>query len=177
MLVDEKDNVIGYGEKMIVHQKEQLHRAFSIFIFDPNKNHMLLQRRAFGKYHSGGLWSNACCSHPRKNEDIKATVIHRIEEELGISAEHINIQLLRELDKFKYYKKFGKYAEHEIDHVFLLQIESDKLHLSPNVKEISEIKWIEIPELINWLEESPNDFTAWFSKAFNIVLNDIYKGK
>lgn len=175
LLVDEKDKVVGYGEKMVIHRKGQLHRAFSVFIIDLNGDRMLLQRRAFEKYHSGGLWSNACCSHPRKGEGLKMAVIRRIKEELGIDLDYIDSKLLRELGKFEYYKKFDKYAEHEIDYVFLIVVKSKEIILTPDNKEVLESKWIGIPELMEWLKERPNDFTAWFPKAFNIVLNDIYK--
>ena len=63
ILVDENDEQVGTMEKMEAHQKALLHRAFSVFIFN-SKNEMLLQQRAIKKYHSGGLWTNACCSHP-----------------------------------------------------------------------------------------------------------------
>lgn len=174
LLVDENDEVIGYGEKMTVHIEEQLHRAFSVFIIDLNEDRMLIQRRAFTKYHSGGLWSNACCSHPQKDEELKTAVIRRIKEELGINLDYTDSKFLRELGKFEYYKKFDKYAEHEIDHVFLIQIKSKEINLMPDNQEVSEIKWIEISELMKWVKERPHDFTVWFPKALDIVFNDIY---
>lgn len=172
LLVDNGDNVVGYGEKMDIHLKGNLHRAFSIFIIDPDENKMLLQRRAYGKYHSGGLWSNACCSHPKKGEEIQATIIRRVKEELGVKLDCIDSKSLRKLGKFEYYKSFGKYTEHEIDHVFISQIRCKNLSLAPDKKEVSEIKWVEITELINWIKERPNDFTVWFPNAFNLVLKE-----
>ena len=87
VLVDESDQETGYGEKLHVHQNALLHRAFSIFVFDWDKEEMLLQRRASGKYHSGGLWSNACCSHPRKGETMAHALNNRLKAELGLETD------------------------------------------------------------------------------------------
>ncbi|MDO5151637.1 MAG: NUDIX domain-containing protein, partial [Oscillospiraceae bacterium] len=84
ILTDEMDNEIGYADKMSVHINEQLHRAFSLFIYNEKEQKMLIHRRAIGKYHSGDLWTNACCSHPRKGEELLNSIIRRTKEELGI---------------------------------------------------------------------------------------------
>ena len=84
ILVDEQDCEIGYGEKLDVHIKAQLHRAFSIFVFDWTERKMLIQKRAEGKYHSGGKWCNACCSHPRKGEVMEEALARRLQEELDM---------------------------------------------------------------------------------------------
>ena len=81
--VDENDNEIGYGEKLETHIKGQLHRAFSVFIFDWSDSTMLIQRRAIGKYHSGGLWSNSCCSHPYDGENFEDSIKRCIKNELN----------------------------------------------------------------------------------------------
>ena len=86
ILVDEQDNDIGVMEKMKAHQDGLLHRAFSVFIFN-DKEELLLQQRAFSKYHSGGLWTNTCCSHPRPNETIKDAANRRLFEEMGMSCD------------------------------------------------------------------------------------------
>ena len=83
ILVDENDIAIGDMEKMEAHHKGELHRAFSVFIFN-SKNELLLQRRALNKYHSGGLWTDSCCSHPRVNEDLLKAAERRLVEEIGI---------------------------------------------------------------------------------------------
>ena len=90
ILVDENDLEIGVMDKMEAHEKALLHRAFSVFIFNA-KGEMLLQQRAESKYHSAGLWTNACCSHPRPGEDIKTAAVRRLNEELGFSTELKNI--------------------------------------------------------------------------------------
>lgn len=170
ILVDDNDNEIGYSPKMEAHMKELLHRAFSLFIFNVNSNKMLLQKRATGKYHSGGLWANACCSHPRKGEDIRAAVLRRTKEELGILiSKYYSIADLIELSSFKYYCKYDGCAEHEIDHVFLL-IVKEHITLKINKREISEVRWVSIPDLIEELNKKNDIFTAWFPKAFKIVL-------
>jgi isopentenyl-diphosphate delta-isomerase type 1 len=179
ILVDDNDEIIGYEEKMETHKQEKLHRAFSVFVFNRYDDQMLLHRRAAGKYHSGGLWTNACCSHPRKDENIRDAVLRRMEEELGLrlTEEDLNVSGafdrcggLCELGKFQYYQKYETCAEAEIDHVFYISLIKENIELYPNPEEISEIKWISVSELKKWLEERPQDFTAWFWKAFNVVL-------
>ena len=126
ILVDLFDRAIGHGEKLDVHRRRLLHRAFSVFLVDEN-GRWLLQKRADGKYHSGGLWANACCSHPRWGETLPQAVSRRLQEELGITGE------ARELFSFIYYTPFPSLSEYEYDHVFLL------LHsgpVTPNPEEI-----------------------------------------
>ena len=180
LLVDENDKEIGYGEKMDVHKKKQLHRAFSIFIFDWNTKKMLLQKRAFGKYHSGGLWTNACCSHPRKDESMVESLNIRLAEELGLGTEfHIedpaDCDLLIHGDDVIYSCgkfSFGEVSENEIDHVFLYSPVTSKIDsnaISFNKQEIEEIKWVSIEELKSWLERDSKAFTAWFIPAFELA--------
>src|ERR1700743_3243063 len=112
VLVDESDKEIGVMEKMEAHEKALLHRAFSVFIFDAS-GRMLLQRRALAKYHSGGLWTNACCSHPRPGETVQAAAERRLVEELGFSTP------LCKAFEFIYRADFANgLTEYEFDHVF-----------------------------------------------------------
>lgn len=171
ILVDENDNEIGYGTKADIHVKEQLHRAFSLFIYDKSTAKLLLHRRALGKYHSGGLWTNSCCSHPRKGEDLLTAVVRRTKEELGLDIEPYKSHVV-ELGKFQYYKKYEECAESEIDHIFLL-IVNKKPNISFDSNEIAEIKWLPIQEIELWLKEAPEEFTAWFPNALAIVLKSI----
>src|SRR5690554_1424860 len=99
VLVNEQDQVLGTKEKLQAHQKGNLHRAFSVLIFN-DKNEMLLQKRASNKYHCGGLWTNACCSHPRLSETPKEAAMRRLNEELGFTTQ------LTYLGKFIYKAKF-----------------------------------------------------------------------
>ena len=109
VMVDINDNVIGAKEKLKAHETPALHRAFSIFLYN-SKSQMLIQKRANNKYHSGGLWSNACCSHPQINEDIKEGALERLENEIGIKT---NIE---EIFSFIYMNKFNdNLYEYEYD--------------------------------------------------------------
>lgn len=191
ILVNEMDQETGYEEKLYVHYKSLLHRAFSIFIFDWDKEEILLQRRAPGKYHSGRLWSNACCSHPRKNETMENALRSRLKAELGLETA-VKIQnppdngyfmpeknAVYHCGSFHYSVSFDQLSENEVDHVFLYGIrretDSDKTHFHPelsfNPEEIEELKWISIPELERWFAKSPEDFTAWFKQAFDLAYN------
>lgn len=151
IIVDEFDKATGTGEKYDIHRKGILHRAFSLFIFDNSSQKVLLQQRALTKYHSGGLWTNSCCSHPRKNEKTVDAVLRRTSEELGVSIpkEDISNNILQEIGVFKYYKDFGDCIEHEIDHVFIWLTSAEDTNTYPNDKEIEELKWISIGELDN----------------------------
>lgn len=175
ILVDEHDVVIGTAEKIDTHRKGLLHRAFSLFIYDESIKKILLQKRAINKYHSGGLWTNACCSHPRKDEDLNTAVYRRAIEELGVSIPEVDFKLgkIKECGKFTYRKEFDKLTEYEIDHVFAWLVDSTILQLVPNKDEIEDLIWIDIHDLMNWLEGNPDNFTAWFFLAYEIFINDV----
>ena len=175
ILVNDKDEEIGYGEKMEVHRMGQLHRAFSLFIVDETQGTILIQKRDTGKYHSGGLWTNACCSHPRKNETLWDAVYRRTEDELGILIPNQDRQsnYLWESKKFIYKKDFGGCIEYEIDHVFIWSVDSSLLKINPNNSEIDDYMWIEILDLDDWIVQKPEDFTAWFFPAYEIFLLDV----
>lgn len=153
VLVDENDQEIGSMEKMEVHQKGLLHRAFSILIFN-SKNEILLQQRALDKYHSGGLWTNTCCSHPRINETTLQAANRRLQEEMGFTTE------LKEEFSFIYRAELdGNMIEHELDHVFFGTFEGD-IHF--NKEEVNDFKWVSLPDLMNDVEKSPSSYTEWF---------------
>lgn len=186
ILVNELDEEIGYGEKIIVHKEKILHRAFSIFIFDWETKRMLLQKRAYGKYHSEGLWTNACCSHPRKYETMEKCLNTRLKEELGMNTDlHIVDLAEREFvsndsdkiyscGKFSYFASYGEICENEIDHVYLYSPLNGNLktqNIEFDTNEIEEIKWVSIKELKKWIEEKPQEFTAWFKPAFELAYN------
>ncbi|MCD7791074.1 MAG: isopentenyl-diphosphate Delta-isomerase [Bacteroides thetaiotaomicron] len=178
--VNEKDNIVGYGEKLKTHEIGQLHRAFSLFIYDCCDQRMLIQKRAEGKYHSGGLWTNSCCSHPRKGEYLRDAVIRRVYEELGINLVGkdcgCNNRLgdnLVEVGTFQYYHNFGRYAESEIDHVFYLPVMSEEVKMRIDTSEVADVRWISLTDLKSWLENSPGDFTVWFQKGLELVLRKI----
>ena len=187
ILVDDRDNAIGYSEKMEAHTKKLRHRAFSIFIFDWNTKKILLQKRAYGKYHAGGLWTNACCSHPRKDETMEDCLKARLKEELGLQTEfHIENPnergIIRPLShgkeiiywcgKFSYFSDYGQVCENEIDHVFLycpVGCDIEWNTISFNEQEVAEIRWVTIEELEKWFEMNPEEFTTWFRPAFKLA--------
>ncbi|MFT4778290.1 MAG: isopentenyl-diphosphate delta-isomerase [Flavobacteriales bacterium] len=153
ILVDEFDNEIGTMEKLEAHVKGELHRAFSIFIFNL-KGELLLQQRALHKYHSAGLWTNTCCSHQRANESSENAAKRRLVEEMGMHSS------LEEAFTFIYKSEFDNdLTEHEFDHVFIG--EDDSLP-QINTDEVATSKYISIPHLIAEIERAPEKFTTWF---------------
>lgn len=166
ILVDKYDNKIGTCEKMKAHLEGKLHRAFSIFIINSNKE-ILLQKRALAKYHSGGLWTNACCSHPRDFETVENAAHRRMSEELGINCE------LKEIFSFFYKVKLDNdLYEHEYDHVFLGKFDGMP-RIDPN--EVDSCIWMNTEELQKSIECDPTKFTFWFKLVINAVL--VYMGR
>lgn len=153
VLVTEKDEVLGLMEKMPAHQNGVLHRAFSVFLFDAS-DRMLLQRRAQGKYHSPGKWTNAVCSHPRSEESYLQAAHRRLEEELGIST------ALEEKFHFIYKADVGGGLwEHELDHVFVGRYEGE---FRLNAEEVSEVRYVTMEALEEEIRTYPDRFTEWF---------------
>ena len=160
VLVDIYDNAIGSLSKERTHAEGRLHRAFSVFIFNGSK--MLIQRRNINKYHSGGLWANACCSHPRVGEELHDAVRRRMKEEIGISC-----QVEKQFD-FVYYTKFSdNLFEYEFDHVFLGEYSGNVVF---DEEEIMEVKWVSTDELEKWMLEKPYEFSTWFLIAAQKIL-------
>lgn len=171
ILVDEKDQEIGHMGKMQAHVEKKLHRAFSLFLYDREEDSMLIQRRAYGKYHSGGCWSNSCCSHPRKGEELPTAVVRRTKTELGIDIEE---EKLVYCGKFQYFAQFEQVAEHEIDNVFVYDYTGqDKSVIVGDPEEVDALMWIPMTELIDWLEREREVFSAWFPKAFAFAVEKI----
>ena len=157
ILVDKNDNQIGTEEKIKTHEEGKLHRAFSVFIFNP-KGEMLLQKRAKIKYHSGGLWTNACCSHPRVGEILEEAAHRRLREEMGFDCE------LKKESSFIYNAKLDRgLTEHEFDYVFTGKFGGE---VKPNPEEADGFKWIRMEELKKNIEARPENYTEWFKIAF-----------
>ena len=159
VLVDEHDRELGPMDKLEAHRNGgRLHRAFSVFLYDRSGRH-LLQRRATGKYHFGGLWSNACCSHPGVGEDVVASAERRLAEELGIRG-----VALRRVETFLYKAHDGVsgLTEHELDHVLVGRFDGEPI---PNPGEVGEWRWVDDAALRREMAESPERFTPWFGIA------------
>lgn len=156
VLVDGNDHVLGTMEKLQAHQLGLLHRAFSVFIFN-SKNELLIHKRAEGKYHSGGLWTNSCCSHPFLNESFQEAAIRRVNEELGMK-----ITEVEKVGVLIYKVKLDHgLTEHEYD--YILKATSDKLPLL-NLEEASEYSYETIESIRKKMENKPDDYTFWFKK-------------
>jgi isopentenyl-diphosphate delta-isomerase len=161
VLVDDQDNAIGTMEKQQAHVEGLLHRAFSIFIFNSERK-LLLQKRASSKYHCGGLWTNACCSHPRENENTLDAAIRRLEEEMGMQCS------LKPIFTFMYKAEFDNgLTEHEFDHVFFGESnQTPKI----NTEEVEAYRYIAMEDLQQEVKEFPEKFTPWFIIALDRVL-------
>jgi isopentenyl-diphosphate Delta-isomerase len=157
ILVDENDVAIGSIDKMQAHEKALLHRAFSVFIFN-SRGEMLLQQRADKKYHSGGLWTNACCSHPAPGEDTAKAAARRLKEELGFTT------YLQKAFSFTYRTDFENgLTENEFDHVFT------GIYDGPIVADADEVKdhrFLSMAEIENLIQKEPENFSSWFLIAF-----------
>ena len=163
ILVSEKDESIGLMEKMEAHRKGLLHRAFSVFIFN-SKGEMLLQKRASGKYHSPGLWTNACCSHPREGETVLEAANRRLMEEMGMTCN------LKHVFHFIYKVELDQgMSEHELDHVFIGQ--SDKAPIL-NIEEAEDFQYLKPQAIKNQIKEHPENFTEWFKICFSEVIKN-----
>ena len=166
ILVDENDNQVGLMPKLEAHQKGLLHRAFSIFIFN-SKYELLLQKRASSKYHSGGLWTNTCCSHPREGEEILDAAKRRLIEEMGIDTS------LRKVHDFIYKAELDNdLTEHEFDHVLYGIYNEDPII---NKDEADDFKWIDMDSLNEDIKTNGNNYTIWFKIAFEYFYNYLKK--
>lgn len=161
ILVDAQDRPIGKEEKMRAHELGLLHRAFSILVFNA-KGEIMLQQRARGKYHCGGLWTNTCCSHPRVGETTSAAAHRRLQEEMGFDCE------LEEVLEFIYKVDFPNgLTEHEYLHVFIGRYEGDPVI---NPEEADAFRWMPIRALTEDIAQDPERYTYWFRLALEALL-------
>ena len=153
ILVNEKDEWQGTMEKMQAHKEGALHRAFSVFVLN-EKNEMLLQRRALHKYHSPGLWSNTCCSHPMPGESTMAAAHRRLQEEMGFDCE------LAPAFHFRYRSPVGNgLVENEYDHIYVGSY-NDNIEL--NAEEACEYRYVALDDISAQITTEPEKFTTWF---------------
>lgn len=161
ILVDPADNAIGRAEKLQVHRSPQLHRAFSVFVFNA-RGELLLHRRSADKYHSAGLWTNTCCGHPRPGEATRSAAERRLQEEMGISC------ALQHVHRFQYRARVGDDLwEHELDHVLVGRFDGEP---RPDCAEVDAWRWCTIGDVVGELRRSPSRFTAWLAPALDGVL-------
>lgn len=160
ILVDGKDNATGTAEKLYAHQNNLLHRAFSIFIFRKMQGlEVLLQQRAAHKYHSSGLWTNTCCSHPKPDENILEAGQRRLFEELGFTTDLIDAGW------FIYNAHFSNgLSEHELDHVLIGSMPPG-IFIQPNPEEVQAWRWVNVEDLRKELETQSETFTAWVKEG------------
>ena len=160
VLVDEDDNALGTEEKLRAHEKGALHRAVSVFVLD-DANRLLIQQRAFSKYHSPGLWSNTCCGHPEPGESPLAAANRRLFQEMNISCDLVRI------GGFVYRADVGDgLIEHEYDHVFRGRYNRDPEVASD---EVEAFRWITLEDLTADMKTSPDRYTKWFAEALSYV--------
>lgn len=164
ILVDTYDLPKGKMEKIEAHEKGLLHRAFSVFIFN-SKNELLLQQRAKDKYHSSGLWTNTCCSHPRWGESNLDAAKRRLKEEMGMECD------LRYGFNFIYKSEFEDgLIEHELDHVFF-GISDELPHI--NKTEVENFRYMSLKDLQKEIQNNPTAYTTWLKICLNKVIEAI----
>lgn len=165
ILVDAHDQELGLMEKMEAHRQGLLHRAFSVFVLN-KKGELMVQQRAAEKYHSGGLWTNTCCSHPRAGETAEVAAHRRLQEEMGFDCP------LQKVLEFTYRAELDKgMIEHEYDHLFIGSYNEEP---SLNPEEAMAWKWMRIEDLSADIQDHPERYTAWFKiiwKQFEAYVN------
>lgn len=168
VLVNDRDEEIGNMGKMEVHRLGLLHRAFSVFVFN-TRGEMLLQQRALKKYHSPGLWTNTCCSHPYPGENVERAALRRLSEEMGFST------ALQPLFSFIYRAEFTNgLIEHEYDHVFVGSYEGPVV---PDPEEVNDYCFKTLSEIEHSLLTHPDKYTPWFHIAFPRILHWVVQEK
>jgi isopentenyl-diphosphate Delta-isomerase len=164
ILVNERDEAIGVGEKIAAHLDGVLHRAFSVFIFN-SVGQLLLQKRASTKYHSRGLWSNTCCGHPRPGESVEEASRRRLKEEMGFDCE------VQKVFEFIYRASLEDgLSEYEYDHVLIGKFDGDP---TPNGGEVDDWKWADLTTLRLDMKASPDKYTFWFMLSFDELCRSV----
>jgi isopentenyl-diphosphate delta-isomerase len=164
--VDDNDRETGVMDKLEAHKKGILHRAFSLFVVN-NDGQLLLQKRAAGKYHSGGLWSNSCCSHGVPGESLDTTVHVRLCFEMGFDCP------VKKLFTFRYETQFDNgLVENEIDHVYVGHYNGDP---EPDPNEVDDWKWMDMKTLIQDIGNNPDRYTYWFREAIPRLIEELRK--
>lgn len=161
VLVDEHDREVGQAPKLQAHERGLLHRAFSVFVLN-GRGEVLLQRRADGKYHSGGLWTNTACGHPRPGEPAAAAARRRLREEMGFEC------ALVPAGSFVYRARVGGLVEHEVDHLFHGQYDAAP---HPDPAEVGAWRWMRVETALADAREHPEHYTPWFALALAALID------
>jgi isopentenyl-diphosphate Delta-isomerase len=152
ILVDSTDQQVGVMEKLTAHRLGVLHRAFSIFLFN-SKGELLLQKRAEEKYHSAGLWSNTCCSHPSPGQSVVEAAKDRLFEEMGLRVDLVQVF------GFLYCAPVGHdLIENEYDHV-VIGVDNQIPEINP--QEVSAYKWVNLDCVVQDVQQHPEKYTKW----------------
>lgn len=163
ILVDPSGKEIGVKGKLEAHREGNLHRAFSVFVFN-SRNELLLQRREMSKYHSGGLWTNTCDGHPRPGERLEDAAHRRLEEEMGFDCP------LETVFDFIYRTELDHgLIEHEYNYILVGKFDREP---TPDPKEVDSWKWIALEALQKDVRENPDRYTYWFKVAFDKIMAD-----
>lgn len=148
------DGVLTPADKLAVHLAGLKHKAISVFVL--RRGAILLQRRALAKYHTPGLWTNTCCTHPHWAEDDLTCATRRLDEELGITG-----LTLRDVRQIEYRAEVGGgMTEHEVVRLFVAEA-PEGLAITPNPEEVCDTRWITLPALESELARHPDRFTPW----------------
>lgn len=167
-VVDKADNITGYLDKMEVHRKGVLHRAFSVVVIN-SSGEWLIQRRAAGKYHSGGVWTNSCCSHLRQGEKMDIAARERLRFEMGVDAE------LLYNNTFHYTARFDNgLTENEIDHIYIARWDGIPV---PDSDEVMDWRWMAPAIIAKELSDNPEGWSVWFPYLFDIVSEQVLKNQ
>ena len=167
-VVDKADNITGYLDKMEVHRKGVLHRAFSVVVIN-SSGEWLIQRRAAGKYHSGGVWTNSCCSHLRQGEKMDIAARERLRFEMGVDAE------LLYNNTFHYTARFDNgLTENEIDHIYIARWDGIPV---PDSDEVMDWRWMAPAIIAKELSDNPEGWSVWFPYLFDIVSGQVLKNQ
>lgn len=165
VLVDEQDNIVGSCEKLYTHVKGYQHRAFSVFVFN-KEGKMLIQRRAKEKYHSGGLWTNSCCSHQIAGTELIDDVHDRLEFEIGIKVDDLTERFI-----YSYRAELDHdLIENEVDHIFTAHYDGE---VTLNPDEAMDYKWVDVDQLLKDIDENPDNYTYWFKGTVHEVVDYI----
>ena len=166
ILVDDEDGFIGYGEKLDVHRKGLLHRAFSVLLYN-DQGELLIQKRADDKYHAGGLWANTVCGHPFPGEESQDGAVRRLFEELGL---HGTVTPLTHI----YYRKDLDHGmiEHEYVHVF--EATWDGKAITPDPREVSQVQWLSPLAIREDMKANPNKYAAWFAHYVDCHFDELF---